>query len=82
MTTLNSVLLKIILHYITLLYCKGYIQKKSIYSNVYVEQLKTLNLTHLEIVLQYIIFINYYNVKDAFRRQVITAMYMRKKQNN
>ena len=34
----------------------------------------TVNLTNLEIILQYIILTNYYIVKDTFRSQVITGM--------
>ena len=77
MTTLNSIHLQIIVHYITLTdyynYCKKHILLTSNYSNINLEINKNnrinkmiiLNLIHLQIILHYIILIKYYIVKDT-----------------
>ena len=81
MTTLNSIHLEIILHYITL--TTYYIVKDTIKSQVItawkqknnrVNKMTTLNSIHLEIILHYITLTNYYIVKDTFTSQIITAM--------
>ena len=41
-----------------------------------VNKMTTLNLTHLEIILQYITHTDYYIVNGIFRSQVITDMNM------
>ena len=74
MTTLNSIHLEIILHYITLTtyYIVKDIRMTNNHSNVNVEtknnrvnKMTTLNSIHLEIILHYITLTNYYIVKDT-----------------
>ena len=75
MTTLNSIQVYTTLyHTYKLLHCKRHIELSSNYRNVNVEinknnrvnKMTTLNLIHLQIILHYITFTNYYIVKDTF----------------